>query len=184
MPAGTTWTAQFGESCLVYRLNSVGAVAATVLSLLIFATPASSQQSPLSPSAASPHGVRIAKAAARTRRPFRPAYVLATINLQSGPGSNYNLIQVIPEGSTVGVDTCSGGWCATVWKRRRGFAPADALSIAQAGPDGSYPPYEDEPGPAYAGGPASDASGLTFSVGAGVDVLFGYGPSSRWHRRW
>jgi hypothetical protein len=170
----------------VFRLNSVGAVAATALSLLTFATPASPQQSPLSASspAVSAPGGAVAKAPARARRPFRPAYVLATINLQSGPGSNYNLIQVIPEGSTVGVDTCSGGWCATVWKRRRGFAPADALSIAQAGADGSYPPYEDELAPAYAGGPASDASGLTFSVGAGVDVLFGYGSSSRWHRRW
>ena len=109
--------------------------------------------------------------------------MLATVGLRSGSGANYELIQVVPEGSMVGVATCSAGWCATVWKGRRGYAPTSALSIAPASPDGTYPPYADEP-VAYHGGSGDDDQRPNISVGAAFDITFGYGPHSRWRRRW
>jgi hypothetical protein len=73
------------------------------------------------------------------------------------------------------------GWCAAVWKGRRGFAPTGALSIAPAGPDGTYPPYVEEPA-AYHGGAGDDDQRPNISVGAAFDVTFS--SHWRWHRRW
>jgi hypothetical protein len=170
-----------GRTALMNRLSSVG-VAAIALSLAAVVAPASAQQSP--PEGATPPlrgaaASRFATAKPPAGHPVRPAYLLTTVNLRSGPGTNYSLVQVVPEASTVGVAKCSDGWCAVAWKGRRGFAPAGTLTIAEPGPDGSYPPFDEELASAYHGDPGW---GPNFSFGAAFDVTFGY--HSHWRRRW
>jgi hypothetical protein len=112
------------------------------------------------------------------RPAFKAAYVLATVPLRSGPGANYDLVQVVPQGNLVGVARCAGGWCAVLWKGRRGFATADVLSIGEQRPDGTYPVYDEQLTTAYRGG-ASDANWPpNFSWAAFVGL--GYGPHSHY----
>jgi hypothetical protein len=82
---------------------------------------------------------------------LRPASVLTTVKLRSGPGTTYDVLDVIPTGMTVRVANCSAGWCATIWKGKRGFATSGALKIGAAGPIGAYTPNS---GPGYMAAPS------------------------------
>ncbi len=68
-----------------------------------------------------------------------PALVTADLNLRSGPGTNYGVINVMPGGSTVDVLSCSGSWCRVGWGNSVGFASRSYLDLAD--------------GPAYAVAP-------------------------------
>lgn len=162
------------------RLRSIGAVAATVGSLIVCAASGSAQSFPDSaarPAAAEPHGLAAKPPPGSGGQRFAPAYVLTGVELRSGPGARYDLVQVIPEGNTVGVARCAGAWCEVVWRDRRGFAAASALSVGEPGPAAAsaLPGYGGADPADYGGGP---------HVFLGFDVGFGYGPHSRWHRRW
>jgi len=163
-----------------------GAVGMALL-LVAFLAPASAEESlpagsspksaarPSSP--ADPHVVA-AKPPNGARARFRAAHLLATVPLRSGPGANYDLVQVVPQGDLVGVARCAGGWCAVLWKGRRGFATADVLAVPEQGQDGAYPVYDEGPTTAYHGG-ASDANWPpNFSWAAFVGL--GYGPHSHY----
>jgi Bacterial SH3 domain len=161
------------------RLTSAGTVVATALSLIALAASGSAQESlpdSVARPAAEPH-VTAKPSPGGDRQQFRPAFVITGVELRSGPGARYGLVQVVPEGTTVEVAKCSGGWCEVVWRSRRGFASASALSIGEAGAAGAYllPGYEGGE-PAYYG--ARPTVFLGFSVG------WGYGPHSHWHRHW
>jgi hypothetical protein len=112
------------------------------------------------------------------RPTFRAAYLLATVPLRAGPGANYDLVQVVPQGDLVGVAGCSGGWCAVLWKGRRGFATAGVLSIAEQSSDGAYPIYDEGPTTAYHGGTSDANWPPNFSWAAFVGL--GYGPHSHY----
>jgi SH3 domain-containing protein len=175
------WTEKgFGEVAMT-RSTSAGTVLATALSLIAFAASGSAQQSlpdgVAPPAAAEPHGITAKPSPGSGRQQFRPAFVMTGVELRSGPGARYGLVQVVPEGTTVDVAKCSGGWCDVVWRSRRGYASASALSIGEAGAAGAYvlPGYEGAV-PAYYG--AQPTVFLGFSVG------WGYGPHSHWHRHW
>jgi Bacterial SH3 domain len=109
---------------------------------------------------------------------FKAAYLLATVPLRSGPGANYDLVQVVPQGDLVGVARCAGGWCAVVWKGRHGFASADVLNVVEPGPDGTYPVYDEALTTAYHGGAGEANWPPNFSWAAFVGL--GYGPHSHY----
>jgi hypothetical protein len=168
-------------------LMARGAAVWMALLLLAFLAPASGEESLLAGSSpknaarpSSPAGplVVATKPPNGPRPTFKSAYLLATVPLRSGPGANYDLVQVVPQGDLVGVARCAGGWCAVLWKGRHGFATADVLSIAGQGPDGTYPVYDEGLMSAYHDG-ASDANWPpNFSWAAFVGL--GYGPHSHY----
>ncbi|MDP2409930.1 MAG: SH3 domain-containing protein [Pseudolabrys sp.] len=59
-----------------------------------------------------------------------PALVTADLNLRSGPGTNYGVVNVLPGGSTVDVLSCSGSWCRVGWGNSVGFASRSYLDVA------------------------------------------------------
>jgi uncharacterized protein YraI len=85
------------------------------------------------------------------------------VNVRSGPGTAYQVIGLLPEGSAVEVAGCGDGWCRVSFRGGSGFVSARYLDMAGAPPaiaavpEPYYPePYYDEPyyvpGPIY--GPA------------------------------
>lgn len=50
------------------------------------------------------------------------------LNMRSGPGPNYRVINVIPSGASVGVMRCGGGWCRVSFAGRTGFTNAGYLA--------------------------------------------------------
>jgi hypothetical protein len=168
-------------------LTARGAGVWVALLLVAFLVPASGEESlpagSLPKNAArpsSPAGLHVVatKPSNGARPTFRAAYLLATAPLRLGPGANYDLVQVVPEGDVVGVARCAGGWCAVLWKGRRGFATADVLNIPEQGPDGTYPIYDERLTTASHGGANNANWPPNFSWAAFVGL--GYGPHSHY----
>lgn len=49
------------------------------------------------------------------------AYTTADVNMREGPGNQYRIIVVIPEGEPVYVHGCPGSWCDVEWDSYRGY---------------------------------------------------------------
>jgi len=71
-----------------------------------------------------------------------PAVVLDFLNLRSGPGYDYGVIEIIPVGLVVDAGGCVPGWCQVNVNGIIGYVDASYLSFAQA-PVTTYgaPPY-------------------------------------------
>jgi Bacterial SH3 domain len=76
--------------------------------------------------------------------------------LRAAPSSNTELLLTVPAGASVGVGSCSGGWCRVTWNSYSGYAAKSGLVItaspvrgpvrgAMNGPGGEiwpiFPPY-------------------------------------------
>ena len=70
-----------------------------------------------------------------------PTLVTANVNMRAGPGTTFEVITLIPGGSTVDVTRCSGGWCSVVWQGRAGYAIATNLGMGGR-PAGASGPVE------------------------------------------
>ncbi|MGH6725424.1 MAG: SH3 domain-containing protein [Pseudolabrys sp.] len=107
-----------------------------------------------------------------------PATVTNDLNLRSGPGTGYGVIDTLPAGSSVDVLGCNGSWCRVATAEGTGFASGNFLDMdggAYAAAPGAVEvepgytsDYDYEPGSAWGWGP-------TVGIGFG-----GYG----WHRGW
>jgi uncharacterized protein YraI len=92
------------------------------------------------------------------------AVVTGDLNLRSGPGTGYRVIDTMPAGSYVDVIGCTGAWCRVEFGGAVGYASASYL-----GGGGAYaaaPVYVAPPvysGPYYAG----PAVGFGFGFGSG-----------------
>jgi uncharacterized protein YraI len=67
--------------------------------------------------------------------------VTGDLNLRSGPGPNFAIIDTMPAGSHVRVLECGAGWCRVRWRGIEGFASASYLG--EGGPvyvEGPPPP--------------------------------------------
>lgn len=60
-----------------------------------------------------------------------PAQAVQDLNLRSGPGTNYRVVDVIPGGGRVDVRSCSGSWCRVRYRGLPGFASANYLDRAR-----------------------------------------------------
>ena len=93
----------------------------------------------------------------------KPATVAADVNLRKGPGTDSEIITLIPKGTMVEVGTCTNGWCQVTWNGQDGFSIATNLGLG--GPplvrrrpmadDYDYPPPPGTygPPPGYVVGP-------------------------------
>src|SRR5262245_39084871 len=46
----------------------------------------------------------------------KPAYVLTTVNMRSGPATTNDIVAKIPAGSLVEANNCNNGWCEVSWQ--------------------------------------------------------------------
>jgi len=67
-----------------------------------------------------------------------PAVVLDYLNLRSGPGYNYSIIEIIPAGRMVDVGGCVPGWCQANVSGIAGYVDANYLALVTAY---GAPPY-------------------------------------------
>ena len=125
----------------------------------------------------------------------KPVTVVAEVNLRKGPGTDSEVLTLIPKGTSVEVGTCTNGWCQVSYNGQDGYSIAPNLGLAPrpaprpAGaetaeyppPPGAYPPppgYVVGP-PVYYGPPA---------VYYGPCCYYGGGPYYRggwgWRHHW
>lgn len=64
------------------------------------------------------------------------AVTTASLNMRTGPGTNYGVILAIPRGATVSVLECTSGrtWCELNYNGRAGWSSASYLSFQTAAP--------------------------------------------------
>jgi hypothetical protein len=92
----------------------------------------------------------------------KPTTVVSDVNLRKGPGTDSEVITLIPKGTMVEVGTCTNGWCMVTWNGQDGYSIATNLGL---GPppvrrrpmpdDYDYPPPPGTygPPPGYVVGP-------------------------------
>ncbi len=109
------------------------------------------------------------------------AVATTDLNMRAGPGTDHQVIGVIPEGAPVSVLGCGGSWCQVNFSGRVGYANAAYLGGGDAA-------VVVQPAPAY-GGYAYGGSGYGYpgyydygySYGPSVGFGFSYG-DRRWRR--
>jgi uncharacterized protein YraI len=100
-----------------------------------------------------------------------PAVITGDLNLRSGPGTGYAVIDTMPAGATVNVLGCSGAWCRVAWGGARGFASRSYL-------EGTGPVYAAAPPPVVVAAPPP-VVGFGFGWGGWHRGWYGHG----WHHR-
>jgi hypothetical protein len=91
----------------------------------------------------------------------KPTTVVAEVNLRKGPGTDSEVITLIPKGTMVEVGTCTNGWCMVTWNGQDGYSIATNLGLGpppvRRRPPGDYdyppPPGTYGPPPGYVVGP-------------------------------
>jgi uncharacterized protein YraI len=105
------------------------------------------------------------------------AVATTDLNMRAGPGTDYQVVGVIPDGASVRVRGCQGSWCEVDFRGRSGFASASYLSGGETAvtiqPGYAYRSY----GPAYRS--YAYTPGYYGSYGYPDDYAYGYrrGPS-------
>ena len=93
----------------------------------------------------------------------KPATVASDVNLRKGPGTDSEIITLIPRGTMVEVSTCTNGWCQVSWNGQDGYSIATNLGLGGPAPvrrrpvadeyDYPPPPGTYGPPPGYVVGP-------------------------------
>lgn len=92
----------------------------------------------------------------------KPVTVVAEVNLRKGPGTDSEVLTLIPKGTMVEVGTCTNGWCQVSYNGQDGYSIAPNLGLAPRPaprpPTGDVADYPPPPGvypppPAYVVGP-------------------------------
>ncbi|MET3924697.1 SH3 domain-containing protein [Devosia sp. 2618] len=91
-----------------------------------------------------------------------PGVVTANVNVRSGPGTNYPVIDTARTGTRVDVQQCQGSWCYVTNNGRPGWVSATYLS---AGQSGATPVNPTQPGLSF--GFSTGPGGPTFNFGVG-----------------
>jgi len=105
------------------------------------------------------------------------------LNVRSGPGTQYPVVTVIPQGGAVTATDCNGSWCRVDYRGRDGWASQAYLSgaVATGAPsygyaepeyDTGYPAYAYDYSEPYYGG-AYYGAPLTFGLGSGIAGIAG-----------
>jgi uncharacterized protein YraI len=61
-----------------------------------------------------------------------PAVVAQDLHLRAGPGANYAVVSVMPQGADVQAWNCDGGWCRVSYNGETGFASRRYLDVGYA----------------------------------------------------
>jgi hypothetical protein len=123
----------------------------------------------------------------------KPTTVVSDVNLRKSPGTDGEIITLIPKGTMVEVGTCTNGWCMVTWNGQDGFSIATNLGLAGPAPVRRRPPpdgyYEYPPPPGTYGPPPGYVVGPPVYYGP-PPVYYGpyYGGGWRggwgWRHRW
>lgn len=73
-------------------------------------------------------GATLGLALATSAASAATAYADATVNVRSGPGTSYSVVDVLEEGQEVEVDRCKGLWCFVQKPGRDGWVNANYLT--------------------------------------------------------
>jgi uncharacterized protein YraI len=109
----------------------------------------------------------------------RPVAVISDVNLRAGPGTDAQIITLIPRGAVVEVGTCANSWCQVTFGSNMGYSIANNLGLGPIRRPAPGPvAVEDYPPPVVVYPPPA--------VVVGPPVY--YGPYWRggwgWRRRW
>ena len=80
-----------------------------------------------------------------------PAVVASSVNLRTGPGTQYDVIGAMPSGATVDVLGCGPAWCRVAFNGTLGFASRGYLNVGVAAVGPGYPGEGAAVGPVYPG---------------------------------
>ena len=132
----------------------------------------------------------------------KPATVASEVNLRKGPGTDSEIITLIPKGTMVEVGTCTNGWCQVSWNGQDGYSIATNLGMGGPRPvrrplgavdEDQYPGapgdvYAPPPGVVYAPPPAYVVGPPVYYGRPYYGRYYGPGPYWRggggWRRRW
>lgn len=89
-----------------------------------------------------------------------PGTVTGNVNVRSGPGTNYAVVDTARRGSTVDVQQCQGSWCYIVKPGPDGWVSSTYLSAG-----GGAPVNPQQPGLSF--GFSTGPGGPTFNFGVG-----------------
>lgn len=68
------------------------------------------------------------------------AFTTADVNMRAGPGTQFRALTVLPEGSGVDVEGCSGGWCQVIYRGLDGYVSRSYLAFGGGRPAVVVPP--------------------------------------------
>ena len=113
-----------------------------------------------------------------------PATAETSLNVRSGPGTQYEIVGSIPAGSTVDVQGCTGSWCRVSFAGGTGFASRSYLAMAGGG--GAAVAVAPAPGYVYEDGPYyDDYYDYGYAYGPSVGIYAGGGYYGGWRgSRW
>ncbi len=124
----------------------------------------------------------------------KPATVAADVNLRKGPGTDSEILTLIPRGTMVEVGTCTNGWCQVSWNGQDGYSIATNLGVggppvrrrAVADDEYDYPPPPGTygPPPGYVVGPPVYYGGPVYGPYYGGPYYYGPGWRGGWRHRW
>lgn len=89
-----------------------------------------------------------------------PGTVTGNVNVRSGPGTNYGVVDTVRRGTTVDVQQCQGSWCYIAKPGPDGWVSANYLSAG-----GGAPVNPQQPGLSF--GFSTGPGGPTFNFGIG-----------------
>ena len=98
--------------------------------------------------------------------------ITAETNLRKGPGTDSEVITLMPKGSTVEASKCTNGWCQVTWNGQEGYAIARNLGMEPGLRRARRRAYVDEDG--YEGPPVAYGPGPVYV--APPPVYYGYRP--------
>jgi uncharacterized protein YraI len=116
----------------------------------------------------------------------KPVALTADTNLRKAPGTDSEVLTLMPKGTTVEVGKCSNGWCETSLNGKDGFAIAQNLGMApRRAPRGPVVAEEEveEYAPPVVYGPRPYVYGPP-PLYYGYGPYYGYYGGWGWGRRW
>src|SRR5690606_21757915 len=108
-------------------------------------------------------GVAVAATAAVVFLPAAyaaPGTVTSNVNVRSGPGTNYAVVDTARRGETVDVQRCQGSWCYIVKSGPDGWVSSNYLSAG-----GGAPVNPSQPGLSFGFQVGPDGPSFNFGVG-------------------
>lgn len=75
-------------------------------------------------------GVAMLTTLATSLAAAKPVTVVADVNLRKGPGTDSEVVTLIPKGTMVEVGTCTNGWCMVTYNGMDGYSIAPNLGLA------------------------------------------------------
>jgi hypothetical protein len=122
----------------------------------------------------------------------KPVVTTGETNLRKSPGTDSEVLTLIPKGTTVEVGKCTNGWCEASLDGKDGFVIAQNVGMAARRP----PPRGPMPGQEMVENIGPPEYGPRPGYVAGPPVYYSYGPYYRpypyyygyygwgWGRRW